>query len=289
MHSTQVRYLLREGILGLQRRQVSGTVAVLIMGSALLMLALFSLVTINLDRVLQTVRGDIDLVVYLDDAIHEEELGLLAKDLRGMVGVRAVEYVDRETALRRFRTELADDAELLDALESNPLPASFEISLDANTQDSEHITGLTESLQQYPGVMEVVAQIEWVRRLDRFARIFMVVTAVIGVIVLVSALFVISNTVRLTVEERADQVEIMRLVGATNTFIRTPFVIGGALQGAAAGMLAMIVLVLADRVVSQQIEGLFFFVPAQMTGFVLLSTALGALGSLFALRRHLRL
>lgn len=289
MRSTQVRYLLREGLLGLQRRQLSGTVAVLIMASALLMLALFSLVTINLDRVLQTVRGDIDLVVYLDDGIHEEDLGLLAKDLRGMVGVRAVEYVDREAALRRFRTELADDAELLDALESNPLPASFALSLDASIQDSDRLAALTESLQQYPGVIEVVSQIEWVRRLDRFARIFMVVTVVIGVIVLVSALFVISNTVRLTVEERADQVEIMRLVGATNTFIRTPFVIGGALQGAAAGTLAMIVLVLADRVVSQQIDGLFFFVPAQMSGFVLLSTGLGALGSLFALRRHLRL
>lgn len=289
MRSTQLRYLLREGLLGLQRRRLSGSVAVLIMASALLMLAIFSLVTINLDRVLQTVRGDIDMVVYVDDDIRDDQLGMLAQDLRGMMGVRAFEYVDRDEALRRFRVELADDADLLDALEANPLPASFELSLDASIQDSGRLSALTTSLQQYPGVVEVVAQVEWVQRLDRFARIFVVVTVVIGVIVLVSSLFVISNTVRLTVEERADQVEIMRLVGATNSFIRTPFLIGGALQGAAAGLLAMSVLVLADRVVGQQIEGLFFFVPAQMTGFVVLSTALGGLGSLFALRRHLRL
>jgi cell division transport system permease protein len=289
VRSTQVRYLVREGLFGLRRRRLSGTVAVFIMASSLLMLAIFSLVTINLDRILQTVRGDIDMVVYLDDDIHEEDRGRLAKDLRGMSGVRDVRYVDRESALRRFRVELADDAELLDALESNPLPASFELSLDAAVQDSERLAALSTSLRQYPGVVEVVAQIEWVRRLDRFTRIFMLVTAVIGIIVLVSATFVISHTVRLTVEERADQVEIMRLVGATVAFIRTPFLIGGAVQGAAAGSVAMVVLAAAAHVVRQQIDGLYFFAPAQLAGFVLLSTMLGAVGSLFALRRHLRL
>ena len=289
MRSTQVRYLVREGLLGLGRRRISGTVAVVIMGSSLLMLALFSLVTINLDRLLHEVRSGTHVQVYLSDDIHEQDQRLLHKDLMGMVGVRSVTHVDREQALRRYRAELGDDAELLDALQENPLPASFELVLDAEIQDSARLGALTRSLQEYPGVEEVVAEIEVVRKLDRFARIFMVVTLVIGLIVLASALFVISNTVRLTVEERADQVEIMRLVGATNTFIRTPFVIGGAVQGLFAGLLAMLVLVVADRVVGREIAGLFFFAPAQMVGFVVLSTGLGALGSLFALRRHLRL
>ncbi len=289
MRSNQVRYLVAEGIQSLARRRISGSVAVVIMASSLLMLAIFSLVTINLDRVLQTVRGGVDVVVYLDDAIHPDDLERLRKDLLATVGVEQVSYLGREQALERFRIELGDDAELLQALQENPLPASLELRLSPEGQDADRLRALTASIEEYPGVEEVVAQIEWVQRLDRFARIFLVVDLVIGVVVLLSALFVISNTVRLTVEEKAAQVEIMRLVGATNAFIRTPFVISGALQGAMAGLIAMAVLELARRVVQTQIDGVYFFGPQQVLGFILLSTFLGSVGSLFALRRHLRL
>jgi cell division transport system permease protein len=141
----------------------------------------------------------------------------------------------------------------------------------------------------YPGVEEVVAQIEWVQTLDRIARAFGMVTLVIGIIVLVSSVFVISNTVRLTVEERADQVEIMKLVGATNAFIRTPFVLTGGLQGLVAGLIAMVVLVTAGEVVQSHLPDIYFFARGQLLGFALLSATLGAVGSLLALRRHLRL
>lgn len=282
-------YLLKEGITGLARRRLSGSVAVLIMGSSLLMLALFSVVSINLDRVLQEVRGDIDVRVYLRDDIHPKDQERLHTDLMNMVGVRSVQYLDREDALASFREELGEDADLLEALDGNPLPASFEVALDPVAHDAAKLEALTTSVSQYPGVEEVVAEIAWVQMLDRFSQTFILVTAVIGVIVLVSAVFVISNTVRLIVEESAEQVEIMKLVGATNAFIRTPFVVGGAIQGAAAGILAMIVLVAAGRVVQQHIDGIFFFGTGQVIGFVVLSTLLGAGGSLIALRRHLQL
>ena len=289
MHSTQVRYLLREGVLGLMRRRLSGTVAVLIMGSSLLMLSLFSVVSINLDRILQTVRGDIDVVVYLRDDIHDADRELLHGDLANMMGVRSVRFVDRDVAPERFKAEFPEEADLLEILKENPLPASFEIALDASGQDAERIGALIASVEQYPGVEQVVAEIEFVQWLDGLSSNFILVTVVIGVIVLVSAVFVISNTVRLTVEESAEQVEIMKLVGATDTFIRTPFVIGGALQGAAAGFLAMAVLLVAVHVVRQHVDDLFFFGAGQLLGFVVLSTLLGAVGSLVALRRHLRL
>ena len=156
--------------------------------------------------------------------------------------MRFVRYVSREQALERFRLELGDDAELLDALHENPLPASFELSLSPEGQSADRVKALTAMIEGYPGVEEVVAQIAWVQRLDRIAQAFSMVTLVIGLIVLISSVFVISNTVRLTVEERADQIEIMKLVGATNAFIRTPFVLTGGLQGFVAGLIAMVVL-----------------------------------------------
>lgn len=286
---TQTRYLLRESLMGLRRRKVSGSVAVIIMGSSLLMLALFSLITINLDRVLQSVRGEIDVAVYLRDDIHEEDQARLHKDLLATQGVAGVNYVSREQALESFRGELGDDADLLDALRENPLPASYELRLQPGYHGAKKVKDLTTNLGQYPGVEEVVAQVEWIQRLDRVTRIFMVVDVLVGVLVLMSALFVISNTVRLTIEESATTVEIMKLVGATDWFIRTPFLLSGAFQGASAGALAMVVLVTAYRILSRQVEGISFFGDGQMLGFVLLSTLLGAGGSMLALRRHLQL
>jgi cell division transport system permease protein len=289
VHNTQVRYLLVEGLSGLIRRRLSGSVAVMIMGAALLTLSIFSLVTINLDGVLQSLRGEIDVVVYLEDNVHPEDRARLQRDLSATNGVEFVRYLSREQALERFRIELGDDAELLDALRENPLPASFELSLSPDGQDAGRVNALTSMISGYPGVDEVVAQIAWVQRLDSVAQAFSMVTLVIGLIVLASSVFVISNTVRLTVEERADQIEIMKLVGATNAFIRTPFILTGWLQGLVAGVVAMVVLVIAHGFIKPHLPDVFFFGRGQLVGFTLLSATLGAIGSLLALRRHLKL
>lgn len=287
--ATQLRHLVREGLLGLARRRISGTVAVLIMASSLLMLAVFSLVTINLDRVLQGVRGGIDIAVFVEDDIHPDDLAVLRKDLASTQGIARMEFLSREQALERFRADLGEDADLLAAAGSNPLPASFELRLAPGWEEGDRLEDLRRTLSQYPGVEEVVAQVEWVQRLDRINQVFLWVDLVIGLLVLLSALFVISNTVRLTIEESAHQVEIMKLVGATNWFIRWPYLLGGAVQGAAAGAVAMGLLLFAHTLLQQQIGTVWFFERPQMLGFVLFSTLLGGLGSLIALRRHLQL
>ena len=289
INSTHTRHLIRESLTSLYRRKVSGSVAVVIMGSSLLMLALFTLVTLNLDRVLQEVRAGIDLTVFVEDSIHIEELARLRGDLLATDGVQSVQYIDREQALERFRLDLEDDAILLDALTENPLPASYEVKIDPTAHDADRIADVARGFEAYPGVEEVVTQGDWVQRLDRATGIFLAVDLVIGLLVFVSALFVISNTVRLTIEESAASVEIMKLVGASNWFIRGPYVLSGALQGAAAGAFAMGILLVAYHFLQLSIGGMLFFAPGQMLGFVVLSTLLGAGGSMLALRRHLRI
>jgi len=288
-NATQMRHLVQESIRGLARRKISGSVAVIIMGSALLTLALFSLVTINLDRLIQTTRGEIDMTVFLASEVHPDDLARLEGDLLSTTGVQSVRFVTAEQALERFRLELGEDARLLDALHTNPLPASFEIQLDPLQNSATRVDDLARNLQQYPYVEDVLSDSAWVQRMERAGKIFFVVDLVVGLLVLISALFVISNTVRLTIEESAQQVEIMKLVGATNWFIRTPYVMSGAFQGFAAGAVAMGVLLVAVRIVEDHVDGIFFFEPSQMLGFVVLSTLLGAGGSMLALRRHLML
>jgi cell division transport system permease protein len=288
-NATQLRHLVSESARGLGRRKISGSVAVIIMGSALLTLALFSLVTINLDRFIQTMRGEIDMTVFLADDVHPDDRARLEGDLLATKGIRSVRYVSAQEALERFRVELGEDAQLLDALDQSPLPPSFEIQLNPEQNNAERIGDLTRNLQQYPYVDDVLSDAAWVERMERAGRIFVVVDLVVGLLVLLSALFVISNTVRLTIEESAQQVEIMKLVGATNWFIRTPYILSGAFQGFAAGAVAMAVLLFSVHIVQEHVDGVFFFAAGQMLGFVILSTVLGAVGSMVALRRHLML
>jgi cell division transport system permease protein len=288
--TTQVKHFIREALLALARRRISGTVAVLIMGSALLMLALFSLITINLDDILQSVRGDIDAEVFLDSNISDNQRQTLQHELLAVDGIKAVYYVSKEKALEEFKADLGDDASLLDDFSQSPLPASFRVQFDANIiHDADRMEDVIRVLGQFPSVDEVVSQVETARRLDRLSRVFKVVDLAVGLLVLVSAIFVISNTVRLTVEERARSIDIMKQVGATNWFIRTPFLLSGALQGAAAGALAMALLLLAHHLLEGEISGVYFFSAGQVVGFVFLSTLLGTVGSAAALRRHLQL
>jgi cell division transport system permease protein len=226
-NATQLRHLVKESARGLARRKISGSVAVIIMGSALLTLALFSLVTINLDRFIQSMRGEIDMTVFLVDDVHPEDRARLEGDLLATKGIRSVRYVSAQEALERFRVELGEDAQLLDALHQSPLPPSFEIQLDPEQNSAERVEDLARNLQQYPYVDDVLSDSAWVQRMERAGRVFVVVDLVVGLLVLLSALFVISNTVRLTIEESSQQVEIMKLVGATNWFIRTPYILSG--------------------------------------------------------------
>jgi cell division transport system permease protein len=289
-NTTQLRYLAGESLHGLFRRKISGSVAVLIMGSSLLMLALFSLLTINLDRLMQDLRRDIDMTVFLQPAMHPEDIERLRQDLLATDGVLSVSFVSAEQALEQFRSELGPgDDELLEALSFNPLSPSLELRLDLRTQDAKRIEELARNIRQYPNVEEVIGQFAQVRLLDQAMRVFVVVDIIVGILVLLSALFVISNTVRLTIEESARQVEIMKLVGATDWFIRTPFILSGALQGAAAGALAMSTLLVAIHFARLEVGQVETFSRSQIVGFTLLSTMLGAGGSWLALRRHLTL
>ena len=114
-------------------------------------------------------------------------------------------------------------------------------------------------------------------------------TLLVGLVVFISAVFVISNTVKLTVASSARAIEIMKQVGATNAFIRTPFLIEGLLEGLLGGLLAMAVLIGTHEVLRPQIEGLVFFSPAQIAGFVVFCVGLGLIGSWAALLKYLRL
>jgi cell division transport system permease protein len=289
MERTQAAYILRESLSGFRRRKLTTGVTVLIMGAALLVLALFSIISINIGTLLDRARAGIDVRVFLEDGLTDDQVGEIQGQLSGMPGVSRVDYISKEQALADFRRELGNQTELLDTLEGNPLPASFHLQLVQEALNADRQKEIAEQARRWPGVADVAFSEEWTRILDRWNHIFSTATLLVGLVVFISAVFVISNTVKLTVASSARAIEIMKQVGATNGFIRTPFLVEGLLEGLFGGVLAMAVLIGTHAVLRPQIEGLIFFTPAQIAGFVAFCVGLGLIGSWAALLKYLRL
>jgi len=256
---------------------------------ALMMLALFTLLTVNLRNVAQSFRSEIEVDVFVKPDAPEADVQMLRQRLAHMEGVEKVTFVSKENALEEFRQQLGTDSDLLDVLEENPLPASMRLSMKETHRKSEALALLAGYIREQPEVDEVRYGDQWVSRLEQYIKVFTGITAIVGAVVLLSALFVISNTVRLTVMARSRTIEVMRLVGATNWFIRMPFVIEGAVQGALAGGLAMGLLYTAHHYALRYVHQLVFYDTVQIAGFVALCAAVCVVGAVGSLGRFLRL
>jgi cell division transport system permease protein len=285
----QIAYLLRESVAGFHRRKLTTGVTVLIMASALLALSLFTLVTINLGVILESARSGIDMRVFLQEELPDHVRGDMQLRLLAIPGVQSADYIGKEEAMADFRRELGEDAELLDSLPENPLPASYHVTLTAEARNSATAQTIREQIAVWPAVSDIAFSQAWVEVLERWAFLFRMASLLIGLVVFVAAVFVISNTVKLTVASSARVIEIMKLVGATNSFIRTPFLCEGMLEGLLGGTIAMAILTGAYAVMRPHVAEMVFFTPWQVTGFILFCVCLGFIGSYAAMRKYLTL
>lgn len=289
LRAVQLHYLASESFAGFRRRKLTTGVTVLIMGSSLLVLALFVLVTLNLGIALEGARSNVDVRVFLVDGLTPEREAALQPPFLALPGVQEARLIGRDAALAEMQALLGDDADLLEVLDDNPLPASYHLELAPGYRSAESVAAIAADLRRWPEVDDVVYSEAWVGALERWANLFRWSSLVVSLVVLAAAVFIISNTVRLTMASSRRIIEIQMLVGATNTFIRLPFLVEGMVHGLLAGLLAMGVLRAGYQVLAVRLDGLAFFSAAQMAGFVILCVLLGLVGSLAAIGQYLRL
>jgi cell division transport system permease protein len=258
----------------------------------MLMLNGFLIVISNLNTAMGALEEKVNVIVYLKDDVSPEDGQKLAERLRADSRVLDVTYLSKEDAMTRLKAQLADRADLLDMVTGNPLPASVEVRL----HDPGKIAGFASSLRTQPGVEEVALQQDVVDNLVRmtgFARVagLAMVAGLAGV-----TLFVIVNTIRLAVYARRQEIEIMKLVGATDWFIRWPFVLEGMLYGLAGAAIAVLMVDAAYHPVQRQFLALVQFLPVnldpafplKLSGFTTaVGVAVGAAGSYISVRRFL--
>lgn len=209
------------------------------LASALFLAALVMLLIDNVDRRIQHLRDDVRVEVYLRDDHSPEQRQELTGTLQALNGVARVEYVDKQEALRRYRLWAEELADLVEELDSNPLPASLEVYLVPGGPAADSAATIRRELSVAPAVEEVRFGVDWLRRLESMLAVARASGGAFALIVLAAVIVVMSSVLRLAVISRRDEIDIMRLVGATPAFIRGPFLVAGAVQGLVASALAL--------------------------------------------------
>lgn len=289
MKLRELRYIISEAALMLRRRTGANVISIVIMGLSLLILIVFILVTLNISNIIERAAAELRMYVYLEDGIAEEVSRDIQFRILGMQGVEEVVYVSKSEAILSFRAALGEGGDILDALEDNPLPDAYRVKLKRRFITSEFLERMAIGIGAWEGIEEVRYGKRWLERGEGLVRSFYYIDLALGIIIFLSVVFVISNTVRLTILHRKKAIELMKLVGATNTYIRIPFIIEGALQGVAATLLAMGLLAVVYTLGKRYLPGLVFFGGEAIAGFVIFCACLGALGSFTAMRRFLKL
>jgi cell division transport system permease protein len=289
MRSQQTAYLVSEAFRTVGRHKGVTALSIVIMSLTLLVLAVFLLATDNVLTFLDRARREMTVFVYIRDDVPQRLIDDEYNRLLRMPEVEAAQFITKEQAMREFREELGDERSVLEVLETNPLPASFRVTLKGPYRTQEAIERFAGAMRNGVIVEEVSYGKEFIEQFSAVSRGFLYVDLVLGVIVVLSAVFIISNTVKLTILSRQKTIEVLKYVGATNRFIVTPFLIEGAFQAGVSSLLSLSLLFGIYALTKRLLPDLAFLDPEKILLYIVTCVFLGSIGSLASLRRHLRI
>ena len=237
-----ISYFLSEALTSLWRSRLVNAVSIGTIAVSLFVLGAFLTVASALSSLVTRWTETVQVIVYLDDDVEPRVLASLENRLREDPAVGSLELVSREQALARFRSMFRDLSSLPEDLGENPFPASLELTLKPSLQAPANVERLAKAFTGVPGVREIQYDLLWIERLSTGIRLVRVVGAFLGGILVLAAVFTISNVIRLTIYAREDELDIMRLVGATRAYVKGPFVTEGVIQGGLGGLVATLLL-----------------------------------------------
>ncbi len=281
------RYILSESVSGFRRAKLASMIAVFTISLSLVLLGIFATLSLNASRVLSEIRSRVEVEFFLSQSLKETDAKALAASLRYEPQVQHVVYISSDSAAHIFKSEFGEDIVAL--LGTNPLPASIKVKLKSEYATLDSLEAFVSSVKAREGVLEARYNKEFLAGLDRNARLLFYITCGIGMLISVSAIALISNTIRLIVMNKQEIIRTMLLVGATHCFIRLPFLIEGALQGFLGGLIAIFLLAIVDLALFEIYPDLYEAIALpdyRVYGLLaIFGLLLGLLGSLFSVQK----
>lgn len=275
----------REAMAAFRRAPLLSALSVITIAFSLFALGLFGLVALNIRDALRQVEDRVEIRAFIADGTPIEAVGAAMGDIAAFPEVATVNYVSPDSALQKARAELGEFKDVFDA---GFLPASMEIRLRPGHRDPATVQQVAARIRSYQFVDDVRYGQEWVEKLYRIRNIATVTGMVLGIAFAAVAIIIIGATIRMAVLARSREISIMRLVGATDGFIRRPFLIEGFVKGILGGLLALGLTWVASMLISHYLIRTVFFDSTLLTAGLVGGALIGLLGSAASVGRHLR-
>jgi len=286
-------YLIREGFRGIKTHKLMSFASVAVIAACLLIMGSFSLVSVNINSLIKNLEQENEVVAFIDESLTEEQAQSLYDSIVAVDNVASAEFVSKETAMSNFMEDY--DETLMEGIDSSVFRNRFVVHLT----DISLMSQTRDALAQVPGVAKVNAHIDYANGFITVRNIISVVSLILIVILVIVSFFIMSNTIKLATFSRRNEIAIMKMVGATNGFIRIPFVVEGLVLGILGGLIAFFaewgIYSLVTGKIMETIAGSFvnvisfktLAVPVLLV-YLAIGILVGSLGGVNAIRNYLK-
>ena len=271
-------------------------VTIVTIAVAILIASSFALFFVNANAIVNSWKKGIRIMVYLKPNSSERKVDDIKSKIEVMKGVKNVRFISNKEALQRLKNQMKRQSSLLDDLQENPLPDAFEVQLTDDFQNQDKVETLAARLESLSQVDEVEYGQVWLGRFTNILNLFRLTGYTMGALFFVATVLIVANTIRLMIYSRREEVEIMRLVGATDGFIRAPFYIEGLIQGALGGIFGlgalfgifMVISSNVDKSVTSSLFAIRFLSWKAFLGILICSMFVGWMGCFISLKQFLK-
>ena len=290
-------YLIKEGFKSTFKQKKMTSASIIIMCATMFIFGLFFVIGENVNSIITQLENEQGIQIFIDEDATDEEIQTLGNQIRAINGVNRVTFVSKEDALNSMKTTLGDESLFEGWDEENPFPASYFVTLTDLSLNEQVQT----EINKLDNVDEIESQNTTINRLRSLANGIQITTVVILALLIIISIFIIAYTIKLTVHARRREISIMKYVGATNGFIRGPFIVEGIIIGVISAIITLVILGLAYNAVMSKIGGsvliqemgfgllsfsdMFYLV---LTVYLILGVGIGVLGSVISMRKYLK-
>ncbi len=292
-----IRLFYKRAIQDIRENRFLNTVTIITIALSILIVSVFALFFINTNDLINHWKKGIRVVVYLKTNTSEAMIPDIKKKFEGMYGVSEAVFISKEEALEQLKRQIKSQISLLEDLKENPLPDAFEVRMIPSSQSWEKVETLSDKIESLPYVDDVEYGEKWLGRFTNIVNLFRLTGYGVGGLFFMAAVFIVANTIRLVLYSRREEIEIMRLIGAADSFIKFPFYIQSLIQSTLGGILGLGILFIAFIIIASNVEHGFlpgsfqirFLPPAVFFSIVISSMLVGWLGCYLSLKQFLRI
>lgn len=289
-------YLIGEGFSNVLKNKKSTGASLMIMCATMIIFGIFLILSENINNFVAQLESEQEIQVFINDDTTQEQIDELGDKIRNLSGVGTIEFVSKDEAFELMKERLGDHQNLLEGYD-DIFPASYIVNLADLTKSQE----IQDEIKQMDHIKEITSSNDTIIILIKLANGIKIVTGIILILLIIISIFIIANTIKLTVHARRKEISIMKYVGATNNFIRWPFVVEGMIIGIIASAISIIIVGVAYNIIAEKLVNVSFMRTINMNlvpfgdmfnsiilVYMLLGIGIGAIGSVISMRKYLK-